>query len=295
MRFPFCFYKGKPSDHVVKFVAGAKRGEGRGRIFLVGPRTTIARVSGTDVPVPFEFTELTRDGQQVMVQGEMQVRLLPATILERRDFTVDPWTDAYLTDDPEAVQAECANTLQMFVRSEVQARTLKDALGASAVIEAALRSKVVADEEPFKPLGVRVVTVFVTAVAPANPDLKKALESEAREQMLAAADKAVADRRRAAAESDRSLRAYEAETARTLESSRKELVEAQNANLLLQAEAEAKAAEKRLEPVKNLDPSLVLALGIRDMATSGRVGQFNFTPDFLAAVAHAADGKPRSA
>lgn len=284
MKFPFTFFKGAPTDHVVKYVSGVRRKEGRGGIFFVGPRTTIARVSTTDVPVPFAFTELTIDGQQVVVQGEMQVRYLVDHILSRRDFTIDAHTGDYESDDPEKVAEEATHTLQTFVRVEVGVKTLKDMLAAAAVLKDAVFTAVSGKPEAWKAIGIEVASLFITGVTPANLDLKKALEAEAREKMLAAADKAVADRRRAAAESDRGLKEYEAETARTLEEKRAALVAVRNANTIAEAEADARAIDERLRPYRDMDAGTLLALGIREIGSSGRVGTFNVTPDLLSAV-----------
>ncbi len=288
MKFPFSIFKGAPTDHIVKYVSGVKRKEGRGGIFLVGPRTTLARVSTTDVPVAFAFTELTADGQQVMVQGEMQIRYIVDRILSRRDFTIDARTGDYESEDPEKVAEEATHTLQTFVRVEVGAKTLKDMLAAAAELKDAVFAAVSAKSDVWQAIGIEVVSLFITGVTPANLDLKKALEAEAREKMLAAADRAVADRRRAAAKSDRGLKEYEAETVRTLEERRADLVKVRNANTIAEAEADAKAIDERLRPYRDMDAGTLLALGIRDIASSGHVGTFNITPDLLSAVTAAA-------
>ena len=289
MRFPFRFYKAGPADYVVKFVSGKRTAEGKGRWFFIGPRTTIARIPATDLPQSFAFTELTADGQQVIIQGELQVRLKADRILERRDFTVDAATNRYLSNDPDKVGEEVAHALQSRVRREVQDRSLKDALTSSAAIETSVLAAVRTGAAIFADLGVEVVNLFVTGVAPANPDLKKALEAEARERMLAGADKAVAERRQAAAASDRSLKEYEADTTRLLEVQRAALLKERNTNLLAEAEADAEAVRKRLTPYRDIPASTLLALGIREIATSGRVGQFNITPEILAAIARTAE------
>lgn len=284
MSFPFYFYKAGPSDHAVKFVAGNKRKEGKGLYCLVGPRTTIASIPTTDQSVSFNFTELTSDGQQVVVQGELAVRYLIGEIIERRDFTIDPKSGGYLSEDPESVLEEVAHALQSFVRSEVKGRTLKDSLATTAELEEQVLAAIEADAAAFKDLGVEVKSLFVTGITPANPDLKKALEAEKREEMLASADKALADRRRKAAESDRSLKEYESETAKRLEEERAKIVVERNKNLLAEADAEAQATTKRLAPYATMAPGMVLALGIKEIAASGRVAQFTFTPEIMAAV-----------
>ena len=75
--FKRLFFKGNPNEFVIKFVNGKMKKSGPGRIFFVGPRTVIAKVSVSDQSVPFIFTELTRDDQEIMVKGDLQVKPKP--------------------------------------------------------------------------------------------------------------------------------------------------------------------------------------------------------------------------
>ncbi len=120
MQWPFCFYKAGPTDHAVKFVAGTKRKEGLGAMYLVGPRTTVVVVPTTDQAVTFMFTERTSDGQELAVQGEIHLKLDVEAILKRRDYSVDPKSGNYLSDDPEKVADEGRYALQAFVRRAVE-------------------------------------------------------------------------------------------------------------------------------------------------------------------------------
>lgn len=283
MRFPFRFYRGGPTDHVVKYVAGERRAEGRGKMFLVGPRTTIVRVPTTDLTIPFTFTELTADGQEVVVQGELLAGLILEEILKRRDFSIDVASDDYTSDDPTKIEDDARHALQAYVRREVLGKSLQAALASTASIQDAVRDAIGKDAKAFTVIGVEVRNLFVTSVSPANLDLKRALEAKAREEMLADADRALAERRMDAAKSDRGLKEYEAETAEGLERRRAALVAARNANVIAEAEADATAIAKRLEPYASTDPRLVFALGIRELGASGRIGQVNFTPELLAA------------
>lgn len=293
MRLPFTFYRASPTEYVVKFVVGRRRKEGAGRIFFAGPRTVLARFPVTEQVVSFAFSELTSDSQRVMVQGELHARLIVDKMLERRDFTFDAWTGAYNSEDPENVLEEVVHAFQSYVRREVALRPLKEILATAAEVEAAVRSAIAADAAPFDGIGARIERLFVMGITPENLDLKKALEAEAREKMLAAADKAVAERRRAAAENDRALKEYEAETERGLEERRAEMVKVRNANTVAEAEADAKAIEMRLAPYREIDAGTLLALGIKEMGASGRVGTFAVTPELLAAVTGLKNGDVR--
>ncbi|MFH1098778.1 MAG: SPFH domain-containing protein [Candidatus Uhrbacteria bacterium] len=289
MRFPFTFYRAGPAEFVVKYVAGVRHTEGKGVVCFVGPRTTLACVPTADLAVAIEFIELTSDGQEVIVHGEARIQLAPHSVVDRFDFSIDPWSGDYLADEnPEdQLRESVRNVLRGKVRSEVRTKDLKVAITSAAALEEALRRGLTEDAKEFAELGVTVLTIFVSGIAPANADLKRALEAEARERMLASADRALADRRMDASKNDRSLKEYEADTARQLEERRKALVEARNANVVAEAEADAAAIAKRLSPYATADPRIVLALGLRELA-NGHVSQVTITPDLLAAVTRSA-------
>ncbi|MDP3770673.1 MAG: SPFH domain-containing protein, partial [bacterium] len=192
MRFPFRFYRGGPTDHVVKYVAGERRAEGRGKMFLVGPRTTIVRVPTTDLTIPFAFTELTSDGQEVVIQGELLAGLILDEILKRRDFSINVADGSYESEDPDKIEDDARHALQVYVRREVLGKSLEAALTATAGIQDAVRDAISKDAKAFTAIGVEVRNLFVTSVSPANLDLKRALEAKAREEMLADADRALA-------------------------------------------------------------------------------------------------------
>jgi len=289
MKWPVFFYKAGPNDFVTRFVNGKSRARGKGLSFLVWPWTTVVRIPATDQPFPFAFSELSSDGQDVMIQGEIQVRLDSERILERRDFTIDARTNTHTSDDPHKVSEDVVNVLQTFVRTIVSAKDLKDNLVSVAEIEEGSFVAIGESSGSFTDLGVEVVSLHITSVTPGNRDLKRALEAEAREKMLAAADKAIHDRRMEAAESDRSLKGYEAETALELERANVELIEVQNANLVAEAKAEREATAEKLAPYRDIESTTLLALGIRELA-SGNVGEVNITSDLLAAIGKAANG-----
>jgi len=286
--WPFSLYKAGPADYAIKFVNGTRRTEGTGRTFVVGPRTTIMRVPTTDRLVSFQFTELTSDGQEILVQGELQIKLDREAILARKDFSVDPHTNLYLSDDPRRVEDEARAALQAFVRRDVATRDLRSNLTARADLESEVRQEVEEQSGIFTDLGFTVVTLFVSDVRPSNRDLTRALEAEARERMLADADKAVADRRKDAARNERALKEYEAETALHMERERANLVTARNENRLAEAEANAEATRRELAPFKDVDGITLFALGIRE----GKVREITVTPEVLAGLARRPNGAP---
>lgn len=278
------------TDYVAKFVNGAKRSEGRGKSFIYGPRTTLARIPTTEQVVTFMFREITNDGQALVVNGNCYVRLDPAKLLSRYDFTINPATNAYIdADSLERLKVEIRSRLQTYVRLAVQAGNLQSHMADTANLEKQIVSSVVTGNQIFVDLGLLEIRVLVSGIEPGNKDLQKALEAKKREELLAGADKAQADRHMASAQSLRELKQYEAATALTLESEREKLIAVQNENLLKEAAAQAEANTKKLEVYKTLEPGKLFALALQDMANHGNVGTVNLTSDLLSAIQGATD------
>ncbi|MBI4434190.1 hypothetical protein HY632_05440, partial [Candidatus Uhrbacteria bacterium] len=176
MRLPFTWYRATPAEYVVKFVNGARRAEGRGKIFFVGPRTTLAKVMATEFGIGYAFTERTADGQEVVVHGEVVVRFDVQKMLDRHDFSFDPRSGVDEGSE-DVVESEVQAVLQTYVRREIATKKLKDALASAAALQETVAEAIARDGAAFDALGVHVRNLFVTNVSPANLDLKKALEA----------------------------------------------------------------------------------------------------------------------
>ncbi len=279
------FYRSDTSTYSAKYVAGKLRKAGRGITFFVGPRTTVAKIPATVVSIPYDCTDLSRDGLDVRIQGTIQALFTPEVVLNRRNLTVNPTTDTYLRPEEfDELQEDVRNAVRSVSRRAIANATLKENQSRAAELERDIFAKINEVKVTFTALGITIVSFTVSAVMPALPDLAKALQAEEREKVLAASDKAVADRRMDAARNDRALKLYEAETAMQQEQERANLLEARNKNIVTEATADAEAIGLRLAPNKNVDPRVLLALAINNISASGRVGQFNITSDFLAAI-----------
>ncbi len=285
-RWPFGMFKPGPTDHVVKYRGGKSVASGIGVLFLITPWHTFARVPTTVLTIPVSFTELTSDRLGVFVQGEILVRLDVNSMLTRHDFSVDPWTNTWLSDDPTRVNEDAGKALQGYVRALIKDQTLEEVILAASELESRVLTAINADASRLTDLGIRVEGLFITSVKPENRQLAAAIEAKKREEMLAGADKAINARRMDAAQSDRELKEFEAETARGMEEKRAALIAIRNQNVIAEAEADATAAGKRLDPYRDVDPAVLLALAIDKMAANG-VGEFNLTPDLLASLKRA--------
>ncbi len=283
------------TDFVAKFVEGKLRSQGQGKPFFYGPRTSIARVPTTEQAITFLFREATSDSQQLVVQGTCYVKFDPARLIQRYDFTINPVRDAYVDADVlERIKNEIRSQLQQYVREQVQDKELEEHMANTAVLDQSISSSATAGKEKFAALGALDLRLFVSGIEPGNKDLQKALEAKKREDLLSQADRAQADRHKAAAENQRELREYESETELIMEKKREELIAVQNGNLVKEAEAQAEASSKKLGPYVNLEPSLVFALALQELAREGHVGQLNISPDLLTALQHATNGSVRS-
>ena len=161
-------------------------------------------------------------------------------------------------------------------------------------------------------LGVEVLGVSILAIRP-NPETARALEAEAREQLLKEADDAIFERRNASVDNERAIKENELRTEKAIqekrneleaeqctheieiESSRTELVEKAAENSRTESEAKAFAVEALVDAMKAADPAVVQAMvaggiqpdrlianAFQELArNSDKIGNLNITPDLL--------------
>lgn len=282
-RIPVHFFRGTPTDRIIKYRGGAAVSAGLGASFWVFPWHTLVRIPQAELAYAFTFRELSSDFQDVTVNGEIRVRLDADATALRRDFSVDPATGAYLSEDPRKVEGEVRNALTAFVRRQITCRDLRGLLTATDAVRDAVWKEVGERKDVFDALGLSVVGIVVTGIAPSNSSLRTALEAEAREKMLAAADRAVHERRMQSATAERQHQEYTLATQQTLAEQRAKLIEAESANLLKQAATEAEASAKRLDPFKSVSPQLLFALAFQEAAKQG-IQNLTITPELMASL-----------
>ncbi|MHA1367954.1 MAG: hypothetical protein ACTSP5_16335, partial [Candidatus Heimdallarchaeota archaeon] len=65
----------------------------------------------------------------------------------------------------------------------------------------------------------------------------------------------------------------------------KELIDLEGANILKEAEFNAKAVEKELEAYKKFSPQMLLALAMKEMGENAdKIGTLSITPEILASI-----------
>ena len=307
--FGIRYIKSQPTVHLMQFMKGRVVRQGVGQsFFYYAPASTVVAVPVASSDQPFMLTLTTADFQSVTVQGKVTFRVsnpqLTASLL---DFSLDEAGKAYTSEDPQRLGGRVATQVEVIIQQKVQAMALKEALRASAEIARHAES-VLGERAGITALGLEVLGVSIQAVKP-TPDIARALEAEAREANLKAADDAIYLRRMAALEKERSVRENELDTEVAVEDKRRQIEEArmtvkatvmrkenelrteqmdadvmledkrkafingQAANTRTTAEAEAFRMESLIKALQLADPRVLQALASMDMAPGQLIAQ----------------------
>jgi len=276
------YYKGRPTEYVMKFVDGKVVKQGPGISFLyLRLRTSLISVPLNTMDFEFVFNEITANFQEVTVQGQVTCRVSdPAKAASILDFSIDPKTRARLSRDPEKLSVRLVNLVQEATRCEIQKSDFEDILRKGADLASAVLERV--KEKPeVSEMGLKVLNLYINSVKP-TPEVGKALEADYRETLLKRADQAIYDRRAYAVEQERKIQENQLETDISLEKERERLVDLKAANLGKEAEAEGKALEVRMAPYAKMDARILTALGIKLIGEKVQgINTLNITPDLL--------------
>lgn len=221
------FIKVQPTDYVLQYRRGALVREGIGLAFwYFAPTTSLVRVPVGSVDVPFIIQEVTSDFQEVTVQGQLTYRVADARKLAKlMNFTLASNGRAYESEDPQKLPQRLISHAQVLTRSSLKTMSLREALGSSDDLVGALR-KGLQDAEVITSLGIEVLGLSILAIKP-TPETSRALEAEAREQILRQADEAIYARRNAAVEQERAIKENELNTEIAVENKKRQIREAQ--------------------------------------------------------------------
>ncbi len=279
----FGFFKAEPTDYVIASSNGRIFREGAGRAFwYLRPTTSIALLPTATVDTLFALSELTGNFQPVTLQGQITYRIAaPRTAATLLNFTIDPQTRAYRSEDPTKLSQRIVNLVQAQLRAELRSLTLEVALLSAESIARTVLERTRA-EPALAALGVECVSLFVTAIK-TTPEMTKALEAEYREALQKRADHAIYDRRAEAVERELRIKQNELSTSVDLEQRRRELVDLQGANARSEATFEAEALQLRLAPYQGFDQRTLMALAFRDFASNAeKIGTLTITSEILA-------------
>ncbi|CAN5761416.1 SPFH domain-containing protein [soil metagenome] len=230
------FIKTQPTVHLMQFRKGRIVREGNGLAFYYyAPNSTLVAVPMASQEGGFMLELVTSDFQGVTVQGQVSFRVdepkLTAALL---DFSLTANGKGYASDDPQRLAERVVMQAKVIVQQAIQSLDLKQALKASATIARAAQQQLGTQAE-MQALGLEILGVSIVAIKP-TPDIARALEAEARESNLKAADDAIYLRRMAAVQNERAVRQNELDTEIAVEQKKRQIQETQ---------MEAKAAVMR--------------------------------------------------
>lgn len=310
--FGIRYMKAPPTAYVLHYKSGQVVREGAGLSFLYfAPTSILVSVPLASVDVPFVFNEMSADFQAVTIQGQLTFRVTDAKRLAGLlDFSIGGEGE-YRSEDPDKLKNRLIHTTQILTRAIIQRTALRAALlGSEPIVKEVLAGLKTA--ESVQMLGVEVLSLSILSIAP-TPEMSKALEAEAREELQRKADQAIYARRNAAVAEERKIKESELNTAIAVEEKQREIrekkmaaeiaVEQQRVTLLQRqvendrkaADARAYALETTLKPLKEMDwrtllavsPSggdsrLQIALAFRELAENAqKIGELNVSPDLL--------------
>ncbi|MGK6309810.1 SPFH domain-containing protein [Variovorax sp. DT-64] len=303
------FIKTQPTTHLMQFRKGRIVREGAGlSFFYYAPSSSLVAVPIASQASNFMLELVTSDFQAVTVQGEISYRVDdPKRTAALMDFSLSANGKAYASDDPARLPDRVAMQAKVVIQQAVQALDLKQALKASAAIARSVHQQLSSQAE-IEALGLRILGVAIVAIKPTS-DIARALEAEARESNLKAADDAIYLRRMASVQNERSIRQNELDTEVAveqkkrqiqeaqmeakasamrrqnelrgeqlgsdieLEQRRKDLVEGQAENTRKLAEAEAHKVSTLMQALEKADPRVVQALAAVGMQPAQLIAQ----------------------
>lgn len=305
------YLKAEPTTHVLHYSGGRLVREGAGlSFFYFAPTAVIVKVPVGTRDVPFVFNEVTSDFQDVTIQGALTCRIRDAKkIAGLLDYSVDA-AGRYKSDDPGKLDERVVQQTQILARTFTQRQPLRQVLVSSdaliAEVLAGLQGSPAMDM-----LGIEVLGLSVSGLKP-NPDMARALQAEAREEMLRRADEAIYARRNVAVELERTIKENELNTEIAIdqkkqqmresqmtadiavEQQRATLVDARVANEKKESEARAAALQAILEPLNQVDwktlvavntgvdSRMLISLAFQQIAqNASKIGELNISPDLL--------------
>ncbi len=280
---PVAYFKSEPTEYILAYRNGKIFRQGSGRAFWYWrPSTSIVLVPVSTVDAPFVFNETTGNFQAVTLQGQVTYRITePETTAQLLNFTINPFTRKYSSEDPAKLNQRIVNVIQMHTRKELQQLVLEDALHSAERLARSVLTTL-REEPALATLGIECIGLFYTAIK-ATPEMTKALEAEYREALQKRADQAIYSRRADAVEQERKIKQNELSTAVALEQRRKELVDLQGENARKEAEFDAEAIRIRLTPYQQLEARQLLGLAFRDFAENAqKIGNLTITSEILA-------------
>ncbi|WP_379154815.1 SPFH domain-containing protein [Paenibacillus sp. sgz5001063] len=225
--FGFRFVKFQPSDYVLKVKNGKVVREGVGLSFhYYAPTTSVVVVPVSSIDVPFMFEEVTNDYQTVTVQGQLTYRIADyRKTTQILNYTYNLRKNTYLSDDPGKLAQRVINIAKVLTKKQLEQLPLREAIKASERLAKSITQEIVQNAEIEK-LGIELMGLSILAIVP-NKETLRALEAQAREEILRVADNALYERRNASIEQERRVKENELNTEIAVETKKKQIRETQ--------------------------------------------------------------------
>lgn len=223
----FRFSKFQPSEYVLKYCNGKIVKEGVGLSFYYyAPTTSIVVVPVGSSDAPFIFEEVTADFQNVTVQGQVSYRIVDQKkIAQLLNYTLDMKGKGYVSEDPKKLPQRVINIIRVLTKKSLEGRQLREVVKSSEALAKEILSGIRENEE-INSLGIEILGLSVLAVLP-NKETSRALEAQAREQIMKKADEAIYERRNASIEQERKVKENEFNTEIAIENKKKQVKETQ--------------------------------------------------------------------
>lgn len=244
--FNFKFIKFLPGEYVLKYKNGKIVKEGPGlSFFYYVPNTSVVVIPTSSSDVPYVFEELTSDYQTVSVQGQLTYKIVDykrvASVL---DYTLDMKTRKYVREDFRKIPQRLINITKVLTKKSVEEMPLRKAIKSSEYLAEIIREELKNSEE-IKSLGIEIMGFSVLGITP-NRETARALEAQAREEILRKADESIYERRNASIEQERIVKENELSTEIAIEAKKKQIQEAQLESKRLVMEKENKMKDEEL-------------------------------------------------
>jgi regulator of protease activity HflC (stomatin/prohibitin superfamily) len=190
------------------------------------PTTSIVVLPAGSMEAPFIFEEVTSDFQNVTVQGEVTYRIADQKkIAGLLNYTLDMKGKTYLSDDPQKLPQRVINIVRVLTKKTLEGLQLREAVKSSEKLAKGILQEIKENEE-INFLGIEILGLSILAIQP-NKETARALEAQAREQILKKADEAIYERRNASIDQERRVKENEFTTEIAIETKKKQVKEAQ--------------------------------------------------------------------
>jgi regulator of protease activity HflC (stomatin/prohibitin superfamily) len=327
-RYPMIRHlRANPTSHIRHLRGGKLVHDGTGLAFFFRPLSAVlSEIPVDDRELPMLFHARTSDFHDLTVQASVTFRVTdPAVASARLDFSIDQSTGQWRGTPLEQLAGLLSETAQQQVLGLIAASPMLDLLGdgLGQIRDRILRGLI--EDTRLAETGIAVIGARVVALRP-EPDVEKALQTPAREQLQQEADRATYERRAVAVERERAI--AENELANQIELARREeqLVAQRGANARRQAEeaagasrieteaqaqreqrltearaagtrllGEAKAASERalVDVYRDLPDGVLVGMAVKELAAHlPSIGNLTITPDLLSGVASALTARP---